>query len=177
MTRHLTPLLGLRITPCMFSDLAHCWCCLAIQIPGYVEHLTKSFYHYLHVPNLSRTCWLNQTKLVMHIANQNSLHGPAFLKVILLQLKARLPLYAIEQCHRSWMQDVIAQYAFASRNLEKDKTSKVCSNPPFQAELPYKSNIGLAWVLLVFFLVKLQNNCQCLHVLRYSVLSCREPKK
>lgn len=96
-------------------------------------------------------------------------------RLILLQLKVRLPLYTTKWCHRSWMQDGIAQYAFASRNLEKDKTSKVCSNPPFQAELPYKSNIGLAWVLF-FFLVKLQNNCQCLHVLRYPVLSCREPK-
>lgn len=61
------------------------------------------------------------------------------------------------------MQDGIAQYAFASKNLEKDKTSKVCSNPPFQAELPYKSNIGLAWVLVFFWLnfKTIANVCMC----------------
>lgn len=38
-------------------------------------------------------------------------------RLILFQLKVRLPLYTRVMPHRPWMQGGIAQYAFASKSL------------------------------------------------------------
>lgn len=62
----------------MFSDFAHCWCCLASQVPGNIQHLTKTLDTAFMLQD--HTKHDGKTKLIMHTANYNTVHGQAFLQ-------------------------------------------------------------------------------------------------